>query len=55
MGWLRKRIGERSTVNGFTLLSSALGIYLGPAEADIIITSVMSLYGVYEAARHEVN
>ncbi len=53
MGWLRKRIGQRSTHQGMGLITAALGIYLGPAQADIVITSALSLYGVYEAMRDE--
>jgi hypothetical protein len=53
MGWIRKRLSERSTFNGLALFTAALGVYLGPAQADIIITSIMAVYGVYEGFRNE--
>jgi len=51
--WLRQRLHERSTMNGTVILSVVLGFWLGPGQADIAISALSMLYGVYEAARNE--
>lgn len=55
MGWLRKRLRERSTLNGLSLIATALGMYIGPESAQVVIAALASLYGVYESFRDERN
>lgn len=53
VNWLRKRLHERSTLNGTVLLTTVLGIWLGPMQADIAVSAMSALYGVYETMRDE--
>lgn len=53
MGWLRKRLREGSTQRGLAVLAAVLGIYVGPAQADIIIGAIATLYGAIETLREE--
>lgn len=53
MGWLRKRLKERSTANGLGMLTYALGMYFGPGTVDAVMLALASVHGAYEAIRSE--
>lgn len=45
-----KKPGTRSGVNA---LAVVLGLYFGPAEVEIIVAAVGSLYALYDLVRRE--
>lgn len=53
MGWIRKQLNQRSTYNGLGILSAIMAGTIGPAHAEIVASSLLALYGVYEAIRNE--
>ncbi len=53
MIWLKRRLRERSTLNGGVILTTLLGVWLGPVQADVVVSALAALYGVYETLRAE--
>ncbi len=53
MNWLKRRMRERSTLNGGVILTTLLGVWLGPVQADVVVSALAALYGVYETIRAE--
>ncbi|MBL4572929.1 MAG: hypothetical protein JKY86_07630 [Gammaproteobacteria bacterium] len=53
MGWLRKRLKERSTLNGAAIAAALLSIYVGPESAQAIVYGLAGAYAAYEAGRSE--
>jgi len=53
MGWLRKRLKERSTVNGLGIAAAMLSVYVGPEAAQGIVYGLAGAYAAYEVGRSE--
>ncbi len=47
------RLFQRSTANGASILTYALGIYFGPGTIDAVLLAVASVHGAVEAIRDE--
>tara|TARA_R110000803_G_C11744063_1_gene291473 strand:+ start:209 stop:388 length:180 start_codon:yes stop_codon:yes gene_type:complete len=53
MGWIRKRLRQRSTANGAALATMILGFYITPEAAHFVVGAIGAIYSAYEIGRDE--
>lgn len=53
LSWILQRTKEKSTQRGGALLGLILGLYIGPEQADIVLSALGALWGVVDVVRTE--
>jgi len=54
MGWLRKRLKEKSTYRGLAILASVAGVGISPDLLEVILMSAAGAMGLIEVVSQEV-